>query len=148
MDIETIFALIDKAQASSFDRIEIQTQDLKLNLYRQSPAAETVSDESQAVQGQALSEMDIKQAEPQVSPKDIVHAPISGVFYRCKDPQSPPYVEVGSHVYKGQPLCIIEAMKTMNEICAPKSGVIEYIYPKNNEPVTSGDALFAFAKEG
>ena len=146
MDIETIFALIDKAQASSFDRIEIQTQDLKLNLYRQSPVSEIAVDESQAAQG-VPDEAEANEAEPQVSPKDIVHAPISGVFYRCKEPQSPPYVDIGSHVFKGQPLCIIEAMKTMNEICAPKSGVIEYIYPKNNEPVTAGDALFAFAKE-
>ncbi len=147
MDIETIFALIDKAQASSFDRVEIQTQDLKLNLYRQSHAAESSQDPI-GNNPECQAEPEAVNPEAQAAPRDIVHAPISGVFYRCKDPKAPPYVEVGSHVYKGQPLCIIEAMKTMNEICSPKTGVIEHIYPKNNEPITCGDALFAFAKEG
>jgi len=147
MDIETIFALIDKAQASLFDNIEIETQDLKLRLQRQPMPSSTNTQATDEIQTMALTAgQDEKEDTP--APEELVHAPISGVFYRRRDPDAEPFVEIGQRVYKGQPLCIIEAMKMMNEITAPKSGVIEYIYPEDNEPITAGDALFAYAKEG
>jgi len=71
-----------------------------------------------------------------------VPSPIVGTFYRAPDPNSPPFVNVGDHVQVGQVLCIIEAMKLMNEIEAEVAGEIVKIHPENGQPVQYGDALF------
>ncbi len=71
----------------------------------------------------------------------MVISPIVGTFYRAPSPDSDPYVKVGDYVEKGQVLCIIEAMKLMNEIEADASGTIVKIFPKNEEPVEFGQNL-------
>jgi acetyl-CoA carboxylase biotin carboxyl carrier protein len=73
----------------------------------------------------------------------VVTSPIVGTFYRSPSPDAPPFVEVGSRVKKGQVLCIIEAMKLMNEIESDADGVVAEIYPKNAQPVEFGEPLFA-----
>jgi acetyl-CoA carboxylase biotin carboxyl carrier protein len=146
MDIELIFALIDKAQSSCFDTIEIQTQELRLCLSR-NPRAEGALT-ADAAGAQPNEDKSDKAEEAAIAKDNAVFTPISGVFYARKDPSSEPYVCPGSRVVKGQPLCIVEAMKMMNEICAPKAGVIERVLVADAEPVIAGDALFVFAKEG
>ncbi len=71
-----------------------------------------------------------------------VASPIVGTFYRAADPTSPPFVNVGDRVQVGQVLCIIEAMKLMNEIEAETAGEIVKIHPENGQPVQYGDSLF------
>jgi acetyl-CoA carboxylase biotin carboxyl carrier protein len=73
----------------------------------------------------------------------ILHSPIVGTYYRSPSPDAPPFIEVGSRVKKGQVLCIIEAMKLMNEIESDADGVIAEIYPQNAQPVEFGEPLFA-----
>jgi len=73
----------------------------------------------------------------------IIESPIIGTFYRSPNPDADPYVNVGDTVRKGQVLCIIEAMKIMNEIEAEASGTIVKIFPKNGEAVEYGQKLFA-----
>jgi acetyl-CoA carboxylase biotin carboxyl carrier protein len=73
----------------------------------------------------------------------ILNSPIVGTFYSAPSPDSPPFVEVGSRVRKGQVLCIIEAMKLMNEIESDVDGVIAEIYPQNAQAVEFGEPLFA-----
>ena len=75
----------------------------------------------------------------------ILTSPIVGTFYRSPSPDSPAFAEVGSRVKKGQVLCIIEAMKLMNEIECDVDGVIAEIYPQNAQPVEFGEPLFAIA---
>jgi acetyl-CoA carboxylase biotin carboxyl carrier protein len=78
------------------------------------------------------------------SPGDhILTSPIVGTFYRQASPDAPAFVEVGSRVKKGQVLCIIEAMKLMNEIESDIDGVIALIYPQNSQAVEFGEPLFA-----
>jgi acetyl-CoA carboxylase biotin carboxyl carrier protein len=72
----------------------------------------------------------------------LVPSPIVGTFYRSPDPNSPPFVSVGDHVKVGQVLCIIEAMKLMNEIEAEMAGEVTRIHPENGQPVQYGDPLF------
>ncbi len=72
-------------------------------------------------------------------------SPIVGTFYRSPNPQSPSFVEVGQRVSKGQVLCIIEAMKLMNEIESDFDGVVSQIYPQNGQPVEFGEPLFRIA---
>lgn len=73
----------------------------------------------------------------------VVTAPIVGTFYEASSPDAPPFVEVGDTVKTGQVLCIIEAMKLMNEIEAETAGVIEKKFVSNAQPVEFGEALFA-----
>jgi acetyl-CoA carboxylase biotin carboxyl carrier protein len=73
----------------------------------------------------------------------ILNSPIVGTFYRASSPDSDPFVEVGSRVKKGQVLCIIEAMKLMNEIESDVDGTIAEIYPQNAQAVEFGEPLFA-----
>ena len=73
----------------------------------------------------------------------VVKSPIVGTFYRSAEPEAPPFVDVGSTVKKGQVLCIIEAMKLMNEIDSEYDGEIVTIYVENGQPVQYGERLFA-----
>lgn len=72
----------------------------------------------------------------------VLTSPIVGTFYRKPSPDADSFVEVGQRVKLGQVLCIIEAMKLMNEIESDKSGVIVEIYPQNGQPVEYGEPLF------
>lgn len=72
-----------------------------------------------------------------------ITSPIVGTFYRAPNPEAEPYVKVGDAVTKGQVLCIVEAMKLMNEIESDTAGVIVQIYPENAQPVEFGERLFA-----
>jgi len=73
----------------------------------------------------------------------MITSPMVGMFYRASDPASPPFVDIGDVVKKGQTLCIIEAMKLMNEIEADVDGTIVEIYGENAKPVEYGQKLFA-----
>ena len=73
----------------------------------------------------------------------VITAPIVGTFYRSANPDSEPFVKVGDVVEKGKTLCIIEAMKLMNEIEADNAGTVVAIYPQNAQPVEFGEKLFA-----
>ncbi len=73
----------------------------------------------------------------------ILNSPIVGTFYRAPSPDADPFVEVGLAVKKGQVLCIIEAMKLMNEIESEVDGTIAEIYAQNGQPVEYGEPLFA-----
>ncbi|HYL06282.1 MAG TPA: acetyl-CoA carboxylase biotin carboxyl carrier protein [Thermoanaerobaculia bacterium] len=72
----------------------------------------------------------------------VLTSPIVGTFYRAPSPDSPPFVEVGSRVRKGQVMCIIEAMKLMNEIECDVDGTVAEIYPQNAQAVEFGEPLF------
>ena len=73
----------------------------------------------------------------------VIKSPIVGTFYRSPEPGAPPFVEVGDTVKKGQVLCIIEAMKLMNEIESDCDGEIAAVYVENGQPVQFGERLFA-----
>ncbi|HEX3127208.1 MAG TPA: acetyl-CoA carboxylase biotin carboxyl carrier protein [Thermoanaerobaculia bacterium] len=73
----------------------------------------------------------------------IITSPIVGTFYRAPSPDAPSFVDVGSRVKKGQVLCIIEAMKLMNEIESDVDGVVTKIFPQNAQAVEYGEPLFA-----
>jgi acetyl-CoA carboxylase biotin carboxyl carrier protein len=81
-------------------------------------------------------------AKPETKPGVIVTSPFVGTFYRAPSPDSPPFVDVGTVVKKGQVLCIVEAMKLMNEIEAETPGKVAEILVANATPVEFGQALF------
>ena len=73
----------------------------------------------------------------------VVKSPIVGTFYRCPEPGAPPFVDIGQRVKKDQVLCIIEAMKLMNEITSEYDGEVVSAYVENGKPVQYGERLFA-----
>ena len=101
------------------------------------PAAPTAAPPTAAADGPIL--------EPTSEDVDlaIVKSPIVGTFYRAAEPAAPPFVETGQTVRKGQVLCIIEAMKLMNEINAECDGEIVKVYVENGQAVQYGERLFA-----
>ena len=80
--------------------------------------------------------------EPPSEDHHVLKSPIVGTFYAAPSPDSDPYVEIGGRVKKGQVLCIIEAMKLMNEIESDVDGEVVEIHPRNGQPVEFGEALF------
>jgi acetyl-CoA carboxylase biotin carboxyl carrier protein len=76
----------------------------------------------------------------------VVTSPIVGTFYRSPDPSSPPFVDIGQVIRKGQTLCIIEAMKLMNEIESEYEGEIVKVYVENGQPVQYGERIFAIKR--
>ncbi|MGI5848932.1 MAG: acetyl-CoA carboxylase biotin carboxyl carrier protein [Christensenellales bacterium] len=139
MEMEKIFSLIDKAEKSSFNKINIKINDVTLYLERDGCVRTVEQPAKPAKEKPAV--------KHEYDSDDIVFAPISGVFYVAKEPGAEPFATEGSRVAKGDVLCIIEAMKMMNEICAPKSGVIERVLKKDGEAIVAKDGLFKYAKE-
>jgi acetyl-CoA carboxylase biotin carboxyl carrier protein len=81
--------------------------------------------------------------EPESLEFAVVKSPIVGTFYRAPEPGAPPFVDVGQRVKKDQVLCIIEAMKLMNEITSEYDGEVVSVYVENGKPVQYGERLFA-----
>ena len=79
-----------------------------------------------------------------VNQENIVKSPMVGVAYLSADPNTPPYVKVDQHVKQGDTLLLIEAMKTFNEVKAPRSGIVKKIIVLNSQPVEFGDDLIIF----
>jgi acetyl-CoA carboxylase biotin carboxyl carrier protein len=77
----------------------------------------------------------------------VVSSPIVGTFYAAPSPDAPAFARVGDRVRKGQVLCIIEAMKLMNEIESDADGVVVEVYPKNAQPVEYGEPLFGIRRD-
>ncbi len=94
----------------------------------------------------AVREKEIPEEKVVTSPNEsVVTAPMVGTFYRAPSPEAPPFVEVGSRVSVGQTLCIIEAMKLMNELPSEINGVVSKILAENGEPIEYGQELFIIA---
>ena len=85
---------------------------------------------------------DVPAAEEPALDGHVLTSPIVGTFYAAPSPDSPPYVEIGGRVEKGQVVCIVEAMKLMNEIEADVSGTVSSVVPDNGDPVEFGAPLF------
>jgi acetyl-CoA carboxylase biotin carboxyl carrier protein len=152
MDLRKLKKLIDLVEESGIAELEITEGEEKVRIVRGgssgkevvvlSPPALAASPpvaHATAVTPQAQAPA---QQEPEPAPEGhIVKAPMVGTFYRSGSPGGKPLVEVGDPVKAGQPICIIEAMKLMNEIEADKDGVIKAIMVENGQPVEYGEPL-------
>ena len=77
----------------------------------------------------------------------VVHSPLVGTFYRSPGPDTPPFTDLGERVEKGQVLCIVEAMKLMNEIEAEFAGIVREVFVENGQPVEYGQPLYRIEPE-
>ncbi len=142
MDLRKLKTLIDLVSESGIAELEITEGEGKVRIVKFSQAVQPVAYAPAMAPAPAAAPAPVTPAAPV---GHTVKAPMVGTFYRAANPGSAPFVEVGQSVKEGEPLCIIEAMKLLNEIEADKTGVIKEILVENGEPVEYGQPLFVIA---
>ncbi len=147
MDKEFLKELLRILNSSSLTKFELKTKDFELKVEKEPPKIV----EASAVQPSELKAEDFKTekllppAEDVETPEEKLHvikSPLVGTFYRAPAPGAPPFVEEGDIVSPGQVLCIIEALKVMNEIESDVRGKVVKILVENGQPVEYGQPLF------
>jgi acetyl-CoA carboxylase biotin carboxyl carrier protein len=150
MDLRKLKTLIDLVSESNISELEITEADGKVRIVKADPTLVAQPGQAQMV-AMAAPVAPAPVAAPPAAPVaeaaappagHAVKSPMVGTFYRTANPGAKPFVELGSVVKEGQPVCIIEAMKIMNEIEADKSGTITRILCENGQPVEYGQPLF------
>ena len=143
--------LMEYIEASSFVEFELEREGFKIKLVKRSivtnGAAPSLSPAAQMAAATAVTQAAEapvpRPAAVEAPDVHVVKSPIVGTFYRSSSPTARSFVEIGDRVKKGQVLCIIEAMKLMNEIESDCDGEIVKVYVENGKPVQFGDRLFA-----
>ena len=145
MDLRKLKTLIDLVSESNISELEITEADGKVRIVKSDPAAPAQPQYAPIpMQAVAAAPASVVAAEP-VAPVESGHAvksPMVGTFYRSANPGAKPFAEVGDAIKEGEPICIIEAMKIMNEIEADKSGTVKRILCENGQAVEFGQPLF------
>jgi len=159
MDLDQLKQILDLVREHDLSEFEIEHEGLRLKI-RKDPATGVVAAVPLAVGGAPAPAASAAAGPPPhtsataaVAPPSeavdvdielaVVKSPIVGTFYRAPEPGAPDFVEIGTTVKKGQVLCIIEAMKLMNEIDSEYDGEVVNIYVENGQPVQYGERLFA-----
>ena len=142
IDIENIKLITKEAKLTNLSRIKIKKGDYEIEL--SSESSSVIAPVSQKIPESNIKVSEEKITTEEIKEENIVKSPMVGVAYLSADPDSPAYVKVGQHVKAGDTLLLIEAMKTFNEIKAPKSGVIKKVVALNSQPVEFGDHLIIF----
>ncbi|MCL1949111.1 MAG: acetyl-CoA carboxylase biotin carboxyl carrier protein [Turicibacter sp.] len=147
MEVKEIQSIIDMLENSTLHKLQLKIKDMELTLEKETaptvqlsqvlPAAAPVAQQPMAPAAPAP----VAAAPAPVSNGTLVKSPLVGIFYASSSPEAAPYVSVGSTVKKGDVVCIVEAMKIMNEVKAPKDGVIKEIHLENGELVEFDQVL-------
>jgi acetyl-CoA carboxylase biotin carboxyl carrier protein len=143
MDLRKLKTLIELVESSGIAELEIAEGEERVRITRSlpppSPAPGAAMAATPGVQPSVAAEAPPSAA---AAPEGhVVKSPMVGTFYRSASPGAKPFVEIGDEVQAGDPLCIIEAMKLMNEIEADQAGVVKAILIENGQPVEYGQAL-------
>ena len=146
MDLRKLKKLIDLVQESGISELEITEGEEKVKIVKGGAVSVSATPSAPVA-------AEVRQAPPAASPAavpdaptgqegHVVKAPMVGTFYRSPSPDAKAFVEVGQAVKEGETICIIEAMKLMNEIEADASGLVKAILVENGQPVEYGQPLF------
>ncbi len=152
MDIRKVKKLIELLQESGISEIEVHEgeESVRITSHHMSNAQQAVVQAPQVPV--AIPQANVDSAPMQNAPETplpvvdeghVIKSPMVGIFYSSASPDVPTFVEIGQTVEKGEVLCIIEAMKIMNQIEAETSRVLSKIYVENGEPIEYGQPLFA-----
>ena len=150
MDLRKLKTLIDLVSESNISELEITEADGKVRIVKADPAAAAHTHYAQSAPmvaaptplAAAPAPVAAEPAAPPVETGHAVKSPMVGTFYRSANPGSKAFAEVGDAIKEGDPICIIEAMKIMNEIEADKSGTVTRILCENGQAVEFGQPLF------
>jgi len=145
MNLKDLKELIELVKSTEVAELEWERSGVRVRIRRgESPGVRSVSPD--ALVRASTPPIDTR---PPATPSEqaessgvVIRSPIVGTFYRAASPDAPPYVEVGDHVRRGQILCIVEAMKLLNEIECEVDGSVAEIFVDNARPVEYGEALF------
>ncbi|RJQ54511.1 MAG: acetyl-CoA carboxylase biotin carboxyl carrier protein [Actinobacteria bacterium] len=146
MDVSQIRELVQLVEASDVNEVVVEEGGVKISVRKGASGAAAAA----SVQGAGAGQVETPAVAPSAATTEVpdgykeITAPMVGTFYRSPSPDSPPFVEVGDVVEEGQSLCILEAMKLMNEIGAEEKGIIREILVENAEPVQYGQPLFRY----
>jgi len=146
MDLRKLKKLIDLVQESGIAELEITEGEEKVKIVKGGVVTMTAAPQAAFAPAAAVASAPAALAAP-AEPEPgqdghVVKAPMVGTFYRSPSPDAKAFVEVGQAVKEGDTICIIEAMKLMNEIEADASGVVKAILVENGQPVEYGQPLF------
>ena len=147
MDIRKVKKLIELLEESNIAELEIHEGEESVRISRTGPVATQVMSAPAMATAPVVAVAapqetpDVASGEPEISGHKVI-SPMVGSFYRSASPGSAPFVEVGQSVNVGDTLCIIEAMKLLNQIEADKAGTIKAILADNGEPIEYGQTLF------
>ncbi|MGY1489180.1 acetyl-CoA carboxylase biotin carboxyl carrier protein [Methylobacillus pratensis] len=148
MDLRKLKKLIDLVEESGISELELTEGEEKVRISRHLPSSQAPVQFAQpyiaapaAPQAAPAAPVAEANAAPAIE-GHVVKSPMVGTFYRAPSPDAKSFVDVGSNVSAGDTLCIIEAMKLLNEIEADKTGVIKAILVENGQPVEYGEPLF------
>jgi acetyl-CoA carboxylase biotin carboxyl carrier protein len=163
-DLDFLRGLIDAVDQSGIDSLEINRSGTRIRIAKTpaqtvspfpsysvphaAPAAVTHSGPAAVAAGSAPAAPAQVEAPAEKSNLVDVKSPMVGTFYRAPAPDAPPYVESGTAVTKGQTLCILEAMKLMNELDCEVDGIVREILVEDTEPVEYGQVLFRIEPSG
>ena len=141
-DIDNIKVVLKEAKIENLSKFRIRKGEYEIEI---SSEQLLKSLDAKEIKSQPVNKSSEDTVEVEtINEENLVKSPMVGVAYLSADPNSPPYVKIGQHVKAGDILLLIEAMKTFNEIKAPKSGVIKKIVALNSQPVEFGDHLIIF----
>lgn len=149
MNLEELRKIINIFESSSLSELEIEEKGVKFRLVKKGPSSKIFTNELALSRGttQIPPEPEREKVE-QASDREVsIKSPLVGTFYRSHSPGEEPFTEVGERVHPGQTLCIVEAMKVMNEITSEVSGKIKKILVENGQPVEYDQELFIVEKE-
>ncbi|RPI04275.1 MAG: acetyl-CoA carboxylase biotin carboxyl carrier protein [Ignavibacteriae bacterium] len=157
MNLSYIKKIIKLVENSAIDELELEEEGTKIKVARNRHSGIMVQAPNAAswAPAQAVPAHQLTQSEPAVPPPSAVSAelkyhevrsPIVGTFYRAPSPDAEPYVEIGQAVQVGSVMCIVEAMKLMNEIESDCSGTVVKIIAENGKPVEYNQVLFLIEK--
>jgi acetyl-CoA carboxylase biotin carboxyl carrier protein len=144
MDLRKLKKLIDLVQESGIAELEITEGEERVRINRSGNPMQTVMamQQAPAAAAPAAAPAPVVPEAPAAPEGHTVKSPMVGTFYRSSAPGAKPFVELGQSVSAGDTLCIIEAMKLLNEIEADQSGTIKAILVENGQPVEYGQPLF------
>lgn len=150
MDLRKLKKLIDLVEESGIAELEITEGEEKVRISKSATSAQaavaqtvtTATQQAPVISSQAAASPQQPQPADAIPEGHVVKSPMVGTFYRSSAPGAPAFVEVGQTVKEGETLCIVEAMKLLNEIESDKSGVIRAVLVENGQPVEYGEPLF------
>jgi acetyl-CoA carboxylase biotin carboxyl carrier protein len=150
MNYKEIRELIDLISNTDVLEIEVERSGTRVRLRREGSNAARRPEVPRAAPAPTptpMTDREPEQEEPRTE-EGVIRAPLVGTFYRSPGPDAAVFVEAGDQVAKGQTLCIVEAMKLMNEIEAEFAGTVREIYVENGQPVEYGQPLFRIERTG
>jgi acetyl-CoA carboxylase biotin carboxyl carrier protein len=142
MDLRKLKKLIDLVQESGIGELEITEGEERVRISRNGAQAPVVMAAPAALAPAGGAPLAVPAEAPAAPTGHVLKSPMVGTFYRSASPGAPAFVEIGQSVAKGQTLCIIEAMKLLNEIESDSAGTVKAILVENGQPVEYGQPLF------